>query len=409
MNNNFFTSLKRWFTFGGRATGQTTGDQVGVPATYNGDLASSVSEDTALQVSTIFACVRLVAEVFSSLPVGIYERHTPGAVPVTVGTINQLLQFSPNRHMTKIEFFENMQLNLLLHGNCYARLQRNKLGQVINMWPLPAQNTTPVLMADGSVVYHYFHNNDVTVIADNNMLHVRLFGNGLVGLSPLAYARNTVGLAQASDNYATKYFVRGGKPSGILHTDQDLTKTQRQAARKNFAEIVEEREEQDRLLVLPLGFKYQGVQISPADMQLLESRRFGAVELCRFFGNVPGPLVGVMSESSVWGSGIEQMFLAWHRTGLNPFASRWEQALERKLLTPVQRMRYKVDFQFDHLMRGDTNTLTDMIQKSVGGPVMTPNEGREKLNLPPVTDGNTLNKPANETTKDKDKEKEHEA
>ena len=399
MNLFNITGLRRWFGLGGNTTGMDIGDQIGIPNTYR-ESAEPVTEDTAMQVSTIFACIRLVSEVFSCLPVGIFERGTPGAVPVKLGTLNALLEQSPNAHMTKIEWFETMQLNLTLHGNCFARLVENKSGQVINMWPLPAQHTVPRLMTDGSIVYHWFHDNDVTVIAAKNMLHVRLLGNGLVGLSPLAFAKSTVGLQQASDSYASKYFINGGKPSGILHTDADLTKTQRQAARENFKEIVEEKEEADRLLVLPLGFKYQPVQISPADMQLLESRKYNNVELLRFFGNVPGPLVNVLAETSVWGSGIEQMFIMWHRTAMNPYATRWEQALERKLFTPVQRLRYRIDFDFSWLMQGDTKTLTEMIQKTVGGPVLTPNEGRGKLNLPPVPGGDVLNLPANETTKE---------
>lgn len=391
MNFSLWVGIKRLFGLGGSATDSPVGRQTGTPETYNTGTASMVSEDTALQVSTVWACARLLAEVFASLPVDVYQRNAAGALRADLGNLNYLLQISPNRLQTKVEFFENMQLNLCLHGNAYARLQRNNSGQVVALWPLPAQHVTPVLQPGGDLVYHWFHGNDVTVIADQNVLHVKLFGNGLVGLSPLAYARNTVGLALAGDEYASKYFTHGGRPSGVLYTDQALDAAQRRQARENFAEVVEEKEESNRLLVLPLGFRYQQVQIGPADMQLLESRKHSATELCRYFGNVPAPLVGVMHESTVWGSGIEQMFLAWYRTGLNPYASRWEQAIERKLMTPAQRRQYKIEFDFDHILRGDSKTLAEVLKSLTGGPLMTPNEGRAKLQLPPLADADKLN------------------
>lgn len=389
--NRFQTFMTGLWGLIGRGTLQAPGSQSSDPETYNDQPAAIVNEDTALQVSVVWACARLLSEVFACLPVGIYERNSPGQVSTSLGNLNTVLSLSPNSRMTPVEFYETMQLNLVLHGNAYARIQRNGSGQVVALWPLPARHTTPVLGNDGSITYHWYHDNDVTVLADQNVLHVRLFGNGLVGMSPLAYARNAIGLASAADGYASKYFTHGGKPSGILYTDQDLNASQRKSARENFSDVVEQKEESKRLLVLPLGFKYQQVQISPADMQLLDTRRHSALELCRFMGNIPGPLVGVMHESTVWGSGIEQMFLAWYRTGLNPYASRWEQAIEKKLMTPVERSRSRVEFSFDGLLRGDSKTQAEVIKSLVGGPVETPNEGRGRLNLPPVEGGDKLN------------------
>jgi HK97 family phage portal protein len=394
---NLFSRFSQMF--GGSATKLEKGSQAGEPSNYGTSSASAVTEDTAMQLSVVWACSKLLAEVFASLPIFMYDRDK-GVGEKIKSDLMYVLTVSPNSRMTAVEFYETMQLNLALRGNCYARIARNSRGDVTALWPLPAQNVEPVLLKDGTVVYYYYQGADVTAIADKNMLHVRLFGNGLVGLSPLAYARNTIGLAQSADDYAAKQFVRGGRPSGVLHTDADLTKDQRRTARDTFREIVEEKEESKRLLVLPLGFKYQQVQLSPGDLQLHETRGWQVKDICRFMGNIPPILIGETADSTTLGSSIEHILIAWYRLGLNPYASRWEQSLAKKLLSPSDRMRYAFHIDFDALTRGDSKTQMELLRGLVGGPVMTPNEGRAIRNLPPIEGGDRLNPAPTEARKD---------
>lgn len=376
--------------FGGAATQVEKGSQAGEPDGYGNSSASPVSEDSAMQLSAVWACSKLLAEVFASLPMFMYERDE-GVGAKIKNELMYVLTVSPNARMTAVEFYETMQLNLALKGNCYARIERNGVGNVIALWPLPAQSVEPVLLADGQVIYYYYQGTDVVAIADKNMLHVRLFGNGLVGLSPLAYGRNAIGLAQSADDYASKQFISGGRPSGVLHTDADLTKDQRKTARDTFKEIVEEREESKRLLVLPLGFKYQQVQLSPGDLQLHGTRQWQIKDICRFMGNIPPVLIGENSDTTALGSSIEHILIAWYRLGLNPYATRWEQALAKKLLSPADRRKYAFHVDFDALTRGDSKTQMELLRGAVGGPVMTPNEARAIKNLPPVEGGDRLN------------------
>lgn len=386
---NIFSGLRR--LFGGNATTSEEGKQRADPDLYSQEAAATVTEDTALQVSAVWGCARLLSEVFASLPISMYERSAGTSKKVTNTTLIKVLTESPNSRMTPVEFYECMQLNLVLHGNAYARIERNGRGDIIALWPLAARYVEPDLLRNGTVVYYWYHGNDVSVYADASILHIRLFGNGLIGLSPLAYARNSVGLAAAADNYASKYFVNGGKPSGVLYTDQSLTKEQRNMARDTFTEIVEEKEESRRLLVLPLSFKYQAVQMSPSDMQMLETRSFQLKDICRFMGNVPPVLIGETEGTTTLGSSIEQILLGWYRLGLNPYASRWEQALAKKLLTPAERVKYKFHIDFDALTRGDSKTQMEYLKGMVGGPIMTPNEARATKNLPAIAGGDRLN------------------
>lgn len=377
--------------FGGNATSVDQGQQRSEPDLYTQGAAATVTEDTALQLSAVWGCTRLISEVFASLPLSMRERNGDTSKKINSHPLLAVLTRSPNSRQTPVEFYETMQLNLSLHGNAYARIERNTRGNVIALWPLPAQQVQTDLLDDGSVIHYWYHGNDVTALADKSVLHLRLFGNGLVGLSPLAYARNSLGLATAIDNHAAKFFVNGGKPSGVLYTDAALDKSQRQKARENFSDIVTEKEESKRLLVLPMGFKYQAIEMNPADMQMLESKRFQVKDICRFFGNVPPVLIGETQDSTTLGSSIEQILIGWYRLGLNPYATRWEQALAKKLLTPAERQRIEFHVDFDALTRGDSKTEMEYLKGMVGGPIMTPNEARARKNLPAVADGDTLN------------------
>jgi len=375
--------------FGGNATSVERGDQRSDPDIYTQSAAATVTEDTALQLSAVWGCTRLISEVFASLPLSM--RVTETGETVKSHALLSVLTKSPNSRQTPVEFYETMQLNLSMHGNAYARIERNNRGDVIALWPLSAQQVQTVLLDDGSVIHYWYHGVDVTALADKTILHIRLFGNGLVGLSPLAYARNSLGLATAIDNHAAKYFINGGKPSGVLYTDNNLNAEQRKKARENFSEIVTQKEESNRLLVLPMGFKYQAIEMNPADLQMLESKRFQIGDICRFFGNVPPVLIGETSGSTTLGSSIEHILIGWYRLGLNPYATRWEQALAKKLFTPVERQKIEFHIDFSALTRGDSKTEMEYLKGMVGGPIMTPNEARLRKNLPALPDGDTLN------------------
>jgi HK97 family phage portal protein len=377
--------------FSGNATDVEQGDQRSEPDTYSTPSASPVNEDTALQVSAVWACAKLLAEVYASIPMHMYKIAGDSRIKVTSHSLLSVVQDSPNSRMTQVEYDECMQLNLVLHGNAYARINRNSRGDIVALWPLPAQHVQTELLRDGSVVHNWYHGTDVTVLADKNVLHIRGFGNGLVGLSPLAYARNSVGLAAANDIYASKYYVNGGKPTGVLRTDQDLTRQQIVELRKRFTEITEQKDESKRLMVLPFGYQYQQVQMSPADMQMIETRRFSIGDLCRFFGNIPPILIGESQGTTTLGSSVEQILIGWYRLGLNPYAVRYEQAYRKKLLLPAERIKYRFDKDFSTLTRGDSKTQMEYLKGMVGGPIMVPNEARSKMNLPPVEDGDKLN------------------
>lgn len=375
---SLFTNLRSWF--GGNATRQRIGEQVKIPDRYS-ESAKQITEDSALQISTVWACTRLIAETIGSLPLNVYEKKESGRDKVEDSTLVRVLTQQPNARMTSQEFRETMALNLVLHGNAYAVIDRNAIGQVISLWPLPSEQVRIEIDEFGTPLYYYEHDKGLSVYSDASILHIKLFGNGLIGLSPLAYARNTIGLASAAEDYSHRFYINGGKPSGVLTMDQVLSKEQRATIRSHFKDMFEGTENSHRMMLLEAGAKYQQIQMNPDDLQMIETRRFQLEDIARFFG-VPSFLINDTEKTTTWGSGIEQMMIGFYQLNLRPYLSRFEQSMAKKLLTPQERKRLTIEFNFEGLLRADSQGRANYYSTMVNNGLMTRNEVRKRENLP---------------------------
>jgi HK97 family phage portal protein len=237
------------------------------------------------------------------------------------------------------------------------------------------------------VVHHYSHDQGVTVLAADGVWHLKLMGNGIVGMSPLAFQRNTLGIAQAAENAVTSLYRNGNKPSGTLSMDKLLTPQQREEIRTNFASLTSGND--DRLLVLEGGMKFQAISFSPEDIELLSSRQFQVQEICRWYG-VPSVMVNDTSGSTVWGSGIEQIVQGFYKLTLRPILEKIEASVCANLLTSAERARMEVEFDFDALLRSDAKSRMEAYRVAINAAVMTPNEARAEENLPPLEGGDQL-------------------
>lgn len=380
-------SLWSWIShrFGGRATSLKKGEQVGVPSAQSVRSPKPVTEDTALQVSAVWACVKLLTEVISSLPIRVYNVDGRVKKLDESSDLAMLLSHSPNGRQTGMEFMEVLVLNLMLHGNAYARIERRSNGKPIAMWPLPAQQVKVEMLEDGSVhyIYHNHKNNVLNMAAmhADNVLHIKLFGNGLIGLSPIAHARADIGLELAAQEFASDYYINAGKPSGVLSMDNILTQDQRDLMKLKFKDILEGTERAHKLLLLEGGMKYQQMQLSPADMEVLEARRFNIESIARFWG-VPSILINDNKDTTSWGSGIEQIIIGWLSTGLGPLLTKFEQSFTKSLIATKERKKTKLAFDIADLLRADTKSRVEFLTKLVINAIMTVNEAREKLGLP---------------------------
>lgn len=343
--------------------------------------------DAALQLSTVWFCIDLIAGLLASLPLFSYLVDAQGRRQLARGTrLYELLHGSPNARMTPYEFWQSMGLNLELRGRAYARIDRAPNGEALALWPMPADQVESMVLPDGSMVYAYRLGQDVAILAAENVLHLKGLGNGTEGLSKLEFMRASVHEAASAQSAASRLFTNGGKPTGVLMVDHVLKADQRTALRERFAEM--QSGAFARLFVLEADMKYQQLSLSPEQQQLLETRHFSVEELCRWFG-VPAVLAN-HANVTAWGSGIEQLIDGFYKLQMRKRLINIEQAVTKRVLTPAQRARMSVEFSFDALYRASAQARADLYAKYVQNGLKTRNEVRQLENDPPVEGADQL-------------------
>lgn len=377
---SMWSPIRRWW--GGR---QESGTQMTGP--YGNDLpaAMNVTAETALQVSAVWACVRLISQAVASLPLVVYRKTDKGREVVTDHWFAKLMQGKPNKYQTRYEFWEHQIGNLALHGNMYAR-KVELGGQVRSLLPLnPLQ--TEASLADGKVVYYFQQDNEVLAYSSDSIWHAKMNGDLIVGRSPLKFGSTIMGVAQAAEGVVSRIYGNGAKRAGVLSLDKLLTPEQRAQVRENFGTLTTGTD--DRLLVLEQGMKYEPISMSPDDIELLASRRFQVEEICRWFG-VPSVLVNDTSGSTTWGSGIEQIVLGFYKLNLRPYLEAIENSITTHLFSDADRKEYEVEFDFEGLLRATQNERFNGYQVGIAGGFLTPNEARAMEWLPAIEGGDQL-------------------
>lgn len=384
---NIIQRVASWLS--GNANTQRTGTQQTVPTSTAHEDAPLVGVDSALQVSTVWACVSLLVETIASLPLMTYISDKDGNRLVDSDSrLFNILHGSPNRRQTTQEFWEQMLLNYFLRGNAYARIARDNNGEVVALWPLSADQVNVLMADDGSLMYVYTFDNRELIFVENDILHIRGMGNGVVGLSRLDYMRSSVGLAINAQDHTTKTFRKNARRPGVLMSDVVLKDDQRQALKKNFGDIVTGKEKE--LYILEAQFKFEALGMAPADIQLLETRKFSVQDLARWFG-VPSVLINDTGETTALGSSVAQIIDGFHRLTLRPQLERIEQAIMKRVLTAGQRARGAiVEFNLDALLRASLKDRMDIYAKGAQNGITTRNESRKKENLPPLDGGDML-------------------
>lgn len=386
-----------WTWLGGSGSTRNAGDQISGPMGYATPSPVEVNEDSAMQLSAVWACVRLLSETVASLPVNVYRKTSTGRELAPEHWLSQLMARKPNRYQTKVEFFETLMLNLALHGNAYAKITKVG-GKIRSLLPLMASQIETKLLPDGSVVHLYHADGNVDVLSSESVWHVKLYGNGIVGKSPLAFGRNMFGIAQAAEQSVAKVYANGGKPSGVLSFDRLLTKEQRAAVRENFASLTTGTDE--RLLVLESGMKFDAVSMSPQDIELLASRKHQIDEIARWFG-VPSILINQNEGSTTLGSSTAEIISGFYKLNLRPYLERIEASVKTWLFTPEEADQYEFEFDFEGLLRSDLKSRLEGYRTAVAGTILTPNEVRRIEGWPRVEGGDVLLSQVNMTPIDK--------
>lgn len=343
----------------------------------------TVNETTSLAVSAVYAAVSRYSETISCMGLSLRNLNAQG-VPISVNTehdLSRLFASRPNRYQTTTQWLQVVVKQLRMHGNAYCLMQfareNDPRSRLVSLTPLMADQMSVELATNGDVIYTYTQDTSVTVLSEQRILHFKTMGNGITGDSPLACAAENVGLAISARDRASAFARNGYKPTAILTVDSLLDDDQRAAVKKNFSELTQS--QNDSLHVLEAGFKYQSTSLSPADAQLLETRRWELEEIARFF-NISPALIGDKGATG-WGSDFEATMEAFFRLCLAPFCEIMESELSAKLLKPEERLKMRFYFNPEDLLKLVPGKLHVTIKEQVQGGLITPNEGREKLGM----------------------------
>ena len=319
---------------------------------------ATVNEMTAMRVSAVYACVRILAESIAALPLHVYKYKEGGGKERDVNhPLYFLLHDAPNNDMTSFIFREVLMTHLLLHGNCYAYIQRENSGKVARLYPLMPENMKIERDDNNEVVYQYtptaregqFQKSAAITLRRHEVLHIPALGfDGIQGFSPIAMARNAIGVAIATEEFGAKFFENGARPSGILKhagviKDPSKLRDSWNAAYGGTGNT-------GKVAVLEEGVTYESISIPPNDAQFLDTRKFQLSEIARIF-RVPPHMLADLEKATF--SNIEQQSLEFVKFSLNPWVIRWEQGLNKSLMTENERGKYFVKFNVDGLMRGD--------------------------------------------------------
>ena len=352
----------------------------------------TVNAANALTLSTVWACTRLVAGTISSLPLIVYKdgpnetRSRFKAHP-----LYQLLQYSPNADQTALDFWQFMCVSLELWGNAYARIERGAGNRIVALTPVRPELVKVRRADDGSIRYRYVDAGKTIDIGQDEMFHIRGFGGSpMGGLSTLSFGRQSFGLALATDEAAAQIYKNGLRPSGVLTTkdQRTLNKEQREDVYKYVVEPMAG-DNSGRPLVLEAGLEWKSIQMSSADAEVIQSRQFSVEDGCRWFG-VPPHMVGHTTNTTSWGSGLEQQTIGFLIFTLRERLKRIEQAIIKQLLTPAERLTITVEFNFEGLLRADSAARASFYSQMVQNGIMTRNEVRRLENLPPLDGGDDL-------------------
>jgi len=357
--SNYLPSTFYSFFFGSTSSGKT------------------VNELTAMQTTAVYACVRILAETIASLPLHTYKYTASGKEKTTSHQLYYLLHDEPNPEMTSFVFRETLMSHLLLWGNAYAQIIRDGRGKVLTLYPLLPDRMTVDRTSSGQLYYEYRKDTGYVILRPEDVLHIPGLGfDGLIGHSPIAMAKNAIGMAIATEEYGAKFFANGANPGGVLEHPGVVKDPAR--IRDSWNAVYQGSGNAHRVAVLEEGMKFQPIGIPPEQAQFLETRKFQINEIARIF-RIPPHMIGDLEKSSF--SNIEQQSLEFVKYTLDPWVVRWEQAMQRALFSPGEKKDYFIKFNVDGLLRGDYQSRMNGYAVGRQNGWMSSNDIRELENL----------------------------
>lgn len=348
-----------------------------------------VDEKSSLQIATVYACVRLLAETVASLPLHLYRyKGDDGKEKATDHPLYKILYRLPNPEMTSFSFRECMMTHLLLWGNAYAQIVRDGKNEILGLYPMIPQNVE-IDRDDSGEIYYIYHAYEDDKAGETGkdyffkreeVLHIPGLGfNGLVGFSPIGMMKNALGSAIAVEKYGSAFFRNGAQPSGVLEHPGVLKSPEK--VRDAWDATYGGASNAHKVAVLEEGMSYKAISLPPEDSQFLESRKFSVEEICRIF-RVPPHLVQSLEHATF--SNIEHQGIDFVQHSVTPWIVRWEQAIIKDLLLEEEQDLYFPKFNVEGLLRGDYQSRMNGYSIAFSNGFMSPNEIRRLENLDPI-------------------------
>jgi HK97 family phage portal protein len=344
-----------------------------------------VNEHTAMQTSAVYACVRILSETIASLPLHTYRHTTTGKEKATDHPLYYLLHSEPNPEMTSFVFRETLMGHLLLWGNAYTQIIRDGRGNVLAMYPLLPNRMLVDRTDNGEIFYTYNSDTYSTVLRKDEVLHIPGMGfDGLIGYSPIAMAKNSIGMAIATEEYGARFFANGANPGGVLEHPGTVKDPQR--VRDSWNAVYQGSGNAHRIAVLEEGMKFQTIGIPPDQAQFLETRKFQIEEICRIF-RIPPHLVASLDRATF--SNIENQSISFIDNTIVPWVSRIEQSMQKALFSEQDKREFLIKFNLNGRLRGDAVSRAQFYQTMRQNGIMSANDVREleEMNLIPAEKG----------------------
>jgi HK97 family phage portal protein len=351
-----------------------------------------VSGDSALRCTAVLACVRVLSESVAVLPLNLYRRSGDTTSLADEHPLYDVLHRRPNDLQTSYEFRALLMVWLCLHGNAYAEIVRDGKGQVTALWPCRPDRML-IRFEDGRLVYTYAQpGGDLFRLAPENVLHIRALSTGLAGISPIAAAKQSIGLSLAAEKFGATYFGSGARIGGVLEYPGTLNDESTRNIRDSFRRNYSGADKFHELMILEEGMKWNPQTIRNDEAQWLETRRFGVEDIARIF-RVPPHMIGQLDNANY--ANVEAMDRAFISHGLTPWLTNMEQAYSLKLLSPSEQATLYVEHDLTRTLRGDHDARMKGYQAGIYSGIYSPNDCRRMENLNPRDGGDTYLQPTN--------------
>lgn len=356
--------------------------------------SSAVTASSAMQLATVYSCVRVLAESVAMLPLVLYERTERNRTPATGNPLYDILQHLWNPEITSTEARMALMYWLALHGNGYAQIVRDNAGRVRELWPLAADRMRIERNQAGALLYRYTRPGDKDrTFQRTEILHVRgLSTDGLVGLSPIASAQNSFSRAQARSDYDQAFYQNGARPGGVLQHPGKLSDNAYNRLRKDWEARHQGPERAGKVAILEEGMAYSSIAIPQTDQQFLETQKFDANQIAAIF-RVPSHMVNDLERATF--ANIAEKGQEFVDYTLAPWFRVWEDAIHRDLLTPAERQRMYAKHKAQALLRGNPTERSQFYTAGLQWGWASINDVRELEDMNPIEDGDTYFVPLN--------------